>query len=261
MEIRITLNNGIVGIISKPDMSDTTCPAVLMLHGFATQKNEVGDIFKNLAKELLNKNIVSFRIDFQGWGESNIERQRFSTIGGMIEDALSAYNYLSELSYVDKKRIGICGCSLGAGIAILTSERQLNAYKSMVAISPARDLRQDFLTFLGEKIFLKAEQSEQTNEIDLGWTKVKLEKEFFRDLNKHDTKDAIKKFKGAFFSIAGSKDFSAENAQTYVNLLPSEINKKVLIIPDADHIFDVFTDKNSTPKVIDETASWLSSTL
>jgi len=43
-------------------------PAVLLLHGFASSKDEVGNLYKQLSDELFKVGISSLRIDFRGWG-------------------------------------------------------------------------------------------------------------------------------------------------------------------------------------------------
>jgi len=44
-------------------------PAVLLLHGFASSKDEVGNMYAREAKALAEKGIASLRIDFAGFGK------------------------------------------------------------------------------------------------------------------------------------------------------------------------------------------------
>ncbi len=48
-ETVVDVGNGIVGILNQPEGAQT---AVLMLHGFGSQKDEVGNMYKNLAAAL-----------------------------------------------------------------------------------------------------------------------------------------------------------------------------------------------------------------
>ncbi len=102
-ESQVTLAQGIQAIFTKPDI-DAQVPAVLLLHGFGSQKDEVGDMYKRLAAELGQEGIASLRIDFRGWGESAGEMVE-STVQGQIDDAATAYQYLSQLESVDSARI------------------------------------------------------------------------------------------------------------------------------------------------------------
>lgn len=76
----MTLDNGVVATLAMP-ASDSAVPAVLMLHGFASVRDEVGEMYKRLAAELGERGIASLRIDFRGWGESGCHdrqhRQRY----------------------------------------------------------------------------------------------------------------------------------------------------------------------------------------
>ena len=66
-EKAVTLEGGIQGILCEPE-AESPLPAVLMLHGFASQKDEVGNMYKRLAAALGEQGIASLRIDFRGWG-------------------------------------------------------------------------------------------------------------------------------------------------------------------------------------------------
>ncbi len=87
------LNNGIGATLVQP-AGNGPFPAVLMLHGFGSSRDEVGNLFLKLAMALGEEGIASLRIDFHGWGESTGEMVG-STVDGMVADAESAYANLT----------------------------------------------------------------------------------------------------------------------------------------------------------------------
>ena len=106
-ERTVTLEGGIQGIVLEPE-ADSPLPAVLMLHGFGSQKDEVGNMYQRLAAALGEQGIASLRIDFRGWGESAGKMEE-STVQSQIDDAATAYEYLKGLDFVDPARIGVVG--------------------------------------------------------------------------------------------------------------------------------------------------------
>ncbi|MDR0597372.1 MAG: hypothetical protein LBG14_02580 [Treponema sp.] len=48
-------------------------PAVVMLHGYGSNKDEAGNGYKLIAAELAKKGIASLRIDFMGNGDSKAD--------------------------------------------------------------------------------------------------------------------------------------------------------------------------------------------
>ena len=128
-ESAVTLDNGIAAIVTQP-AAEGPVPAVVMLHGFASYKDEVGEMYKRLAAALAQRGIASLRLDFRGWGESEGGMEN-STVQGMVEDAATGYAYLSSLDFVDAGRIGVIGFSLGGRIAIVSGAQNPDWYSSM----------------------------------------------------------------------------------------------------------------------------------
>ena len=91
----VTLDNGVVGTLNRP-AGATKAPVVLMLHGFGSQKDEVGNMYARLADALLERGVGSLRIDFRGFGKSDGDTGA-TTVGGQVEDAEAAYQYLAGL--------------------------------------------------------------------------------------------------------------------------------------------------------------------
>jgi uncharacterized protein len=104
-ETIVDVGNGVVGILNKPMGAQS---AVLMLHGFGSQKDEVGNMYKNLAASLAEQNIASLRIDFRGFGKSDGDTGS-TTIDLQVEDAKLAHEYLTKVEGIDPSRIGVMG--------------------------------------------------------------------------------------------------------------------------------------------------------
>jgi alpha/beta superfamily hydrolase len=257
-EADLNLGNGMIGTICKPTQIKKS-PVVLLLHGFASKKNEVGNLSLRLAHQLCEKGIGSLRIAFRGWGES-AGKMTAVTVDTEVEDAENAYHYLSSQSWVDSKRLGIAGFSMGGGIAMIQAGQRPNRYKSMVTWSSVGHFRNDFLKLLGQARFEKA-ATEGSVEIDFGWRQVTLGHAFFTSLDHYDLSQLISRYTGNYLAIAGSDDFSAAYTKLFVDSAPAQL-KQALIIPRADHIFGVLGEDQSTAEyVLSKTVNWFEQTL
>ncbi len=256
-ETTVILDHGIQGIVLEPE-ADSPVPTVLMLHGFGSQKDEVGNMYQRLAAALGNQGIASLRIDFRGWGESGGKMEE-SSVQTQVDDAATAYAYLKNLSWVDPARIGIVGFSLGGGIAVVSAAQQPEWYASMVTWSSVGDFKPDFMD-LGQENFDRAAK-EGVVTIDLGWREVTLGHVFFTSLELYTLQEEIKKYPGAFLAIAGSEDFSAAYTDSYVAGAGGS-QKAAFILEGADHIFGVFGDDQSmAEQVLQKTVAWFQETL
>jgi pimeloyl-ACP methyl ester carboxylesterase len=254
----LTLDNGIDATLNIPDGA-TSAPAVLMLHGFGGQKNEVGNMYTSEAKALADKGIASLRISFRGFGKSDGDTGS-TTIDQMVGDALAAAHYLAGQPGIDNHRLGVLGFSLGGGVTLIVTSKEPDLFKSRVTWSSVGDFVADIKGGVGQKAFDKAEEDGIVG-LDLGWRTIALKKAFFDSLKSYPIKDAVPQFKGAYLAIAGSKDFSAAYIDDYIKLSPSAM-KQAVSIPGADHIYEVLTNNQSDAEhVISITADWFGKTL
>ena len=257
-EYVVTLDNGIVGTVVEPQ-ADGPVPAVLMLHGFASVRDEVGNMYLNLAAALGDEGIASLRIDFRGWGESAGDMVD-STVQGQVEDAATAYNYLTTLPFVDTSRIGLIGFSLGGSIATFSAGEHPDWYQSMVLWSSGTDLPGIFLEELGQDNFDKAAADGQVT-IDLGWREVTLGADFFTSLSQYDAEAEFANYHGNFFVVAGTEDFSADYLDWYLSHAQGSL-RGAFLVPGADHIYLVLTDDPTLSNtVIAKTAEWFKMSL
>lgn len=253
-EKMITLPNGVVGILNS-SLDKEKLPVVLMLHGFASQKNEVGDLFKNLSTELATNGIASLRIDFYGWGESK-GNSFDSSVKTHLEDAELAFEYLLALDNIDKSKIGLLGFSLGGGISLVFSAKNKDKIKTLALWSSVDNFKENFLDSLGKDVFEKS-KTQSPIEIDLGWRTVKLGKEFFESLDKFDIYEAVKNYDGSILTIIGTEDSQTNKQEKFKKLIEQSKQNKLLSIEGADHIFKVLDENYDYYKIlINTTNNW-----
>src|SRR5258708_3698186 len=101
-----SINRRIPAVFSYPH-EQPTFPIVILLHGFASDKNEVDGFYQKLSKQLAAHGIATLRIDFSGWGKSQ-EPMVNSHLSNMLQDARDAYQYALNHRSVQKDHIGLC---------------------------------------------------------------------------------------------------------------------------------------------------------
>jgi uncharacterized protein len=257
----VMMENGVAGVLQRPLDVETTekAPVVLMLHGFGSQKDEVGNMYARLATALAERGVGSLRIDFRGFGKSDGDTGS-TTIGGQVEDAEAAYNYLAGLDWVDPERIGAIGFSLGGGVAMIAAGTHPDRFDSLVTWSSVGDMPSDMVGSVGAEAFATAAEKGVVG-LDLGWRTIVLKQEFFDSLGQYDLPALIAQYPGAFLAVAGDQDFSVAYAPGLVEAAPAE-RKEAWIIPGGDHIYQVLTeDQTMADSVITRTADWFAETL
>lgn len=253
-ETTVTLDQGIVGTLSVPE-GGATGPAVVMLHGFASSRDEIGGIFAAQAAALAEAGIASLRIDFRGYGDSNDVSEASVTIDRMLEDAAIARDHLAGVDGVDPDRVGVIGYSFGAAIAMLDQED----YPAIVTWGQMGDLRGEFVEFLGQPAF-DAARATGNYTVDLGWRVISLDAPFFDSVEKHDLAAAFAGFDGPFLTIAGAEDPAVNYFEQYLGLAKGP--KSSLVIPGTDHMLGVYSDQPEIgARVVAETTTWLSANL
>jgi pimeloyl-ACP methyl ester carboxylesterase len=252
-ETVVDLPNGIKGTLAVPD-TGATGPAVVMLHGFGSSRDEVGGLFAMQAAALAEQGIASLRIDFRGYGESAGDMAD-TTFEGMLEDVATARTYLSQVKGVDARRIGVVGYSFGAAIAMLEPDD----FASVVVWGQMGDLQAEFHEFLGQDFYDKA-ASEGVASVDLGWRVVTLKQAFFDSLAKHDLAARFAGYDGPFLTIAGDADPASGYFEQYLGLASGP--KESLVISGADHMLGVYSEQPEFgEQVIAKTTEWLHGTL
>lgn len=240
-EYPIRIKGILSGILTLGKNEKFKHPVVLLLHGFASQKNEVGNFYVRLANQLATINIATLRFDFSSCGESAGSMKDFS-LDTMLEDAKIALDYLMKRPEIDHNNISICGFSLSACIAAHLSIRLKTDIKSLILLSPIGNPKKDFNSILNINIDTLLQQSNNIFDFDLGWRKIILGRQFFESLNRYQPIEDSKNFLGYFLTISGENDFSYQHSLEFMKICSSK-EKKFISYKNTDHIFNIFKKK------------------
>jgi dipeptidyl aminopeptidase/acylaminoacyl peptidase len=95
-------------------------PAVVMCHGYGSNRDEAGGGYALMAPALAKAGIASIRFDVIGCGDSAKDYIDF-TLQTAIDDAIRCAGFVAAQPGVDADRIGIMGWSMGGGVALLAA--------------------------------------------------------------------------------------------------------------------------------------------
>lgn len=230
-----TLAGGIEATLNLPEAAGPV-PAVLMLHGFGSSRDEVGGLYARTAAALAEQGIASLRIDFQGFGRSAGDTGAHS-VDRQNADALTGLDALAAMPGVDPARLGVLGFSFGGGAAIQLAAERPDDVRSLVLWSSVGDYHPDFLQSLGQPAFDRA-AAEGVVGLDLGWRTIVLKQDFFASLGQHDILGDLARYPGPVLTITGTEDYYHRYAQPMMDAAPGAAES--LVMEGADHIFNVF---------------------
>ena len=105
----------LAGILAVPEGAAGRRPAMLVLHGFGSNKG--GGAALAAARLMTGLGYVTLRFDMRGCGDSEGERGRVICLE-QVDDTKSALAFLMTRPEVDPERIGVMGHSFGAAVAV-----------------------------------------------------------------------------------------------------------------------------------------------
>ena len=246
---KVVQYNDVVATHVIADGNTENSKTVIMLHGFASSRDEVGGLYKNLADSLAKQGINSIRVDFRGFGDTTVKSTE-ATATTMIEDAQNTYNYLKKLGV---KNISVQGFSLGSDIAILTFSKNKDI-KNMVLWSTPKDIMDQYYEI--EKKDRDIAYSKGIVNLDLGWRKLSLSKEFFESLKKYDVMKEFAEYNGNVYFIAGGID-ELKDDPFELKKSTSNANIDIFIVKGGDHIYHSLDDDQTQAKlVVKKTTDW-----
>ncbi|UFS59179.1 alpha/beta hydrolase family protein [Subtercola endophyticus] len=151
-------------------------PAVLLLHGTASSRDEVAGLFVQLADALASRGVSSLRIDFAGCGASTRPQTEF-TVTSQLDDARAALAWLTQDARVDAARIAVLGFSQGGMIATLLAGRAPEEVAALTLWSSGIVPGGAFTSFAP---YFENNSGEAVT-IDLGYTTFTFSREWWRE--------------------------------------------------------------------------------
>jgi len=233
-----------------------TFPAVVMLHGTGSSRDEAGNGYKMLAPYMAQDGIASIRFDFAGQGDSKADYVEYCYTSG-VSDAVACAEFLKNLKAVDPSRIGIMGWSQGGSVAILAAARNPQ-FKALLTWAGALDMFDFFSALYPEA------KANGFVKLDLGFRPpLNLSLKWFEEAKNISLRDELKKFKGPVLAIAGSADTTVPLSNLDDILANAGgTDKRKMLIDGADHTFNVFTgDLSKYDELKQITTYWFKSKL
>lgn len=248
------------GVFVTPD-GEGPAPAVLMLHGYASSADEVGNMYASEAEALAAQGVGSLRIDFAGMGASEATTLDYDW-DSQTGDAAAALDWLVSQEGVDPERVGVLGFSNGAmiGSYLVGTDERPAAFASWSGAIYDGDASAPFLE---PSLAACEETGEGQIELDLGWRLIDHSCEYFSSMMGGTALTEFASFDGPLLLIAGSADEAVDPAVSE-NAATASASEDVThtVIEGADHIFNVLTeDQALAQEVISTTADWFAAKL
>jgi len=240
-ERRLVLANEMIATETQPHnlSRSETKAAVLLIHGWAGQMDEVGDIYKRLAERLAKQGIASLRINIRG--ESEREATNFlltSTFESRVTDAQTGLDHLKK-NYANAK-FGAVGFSLGGATTLKLIGDNPQAVDSVVLWSTVGDPGTMFEDLTAEQ----KQQVMQDDKVTLQrWVDVTITKKHYLGYKGYDIFTPLKAYRGAILSIRGSDDYLVP-AEREIFAAASATPEFSWILEGADHTLNVYDQPN-----------------
>ena len=240
--------------------AEGTYPAVVMLHGTGSTRDEAGGGYAYAAPVLAEKyGIATIRIDFMGNGDSTADYTSY-TFESAVADAVAAAEYMAAQENIDGDHIGVMGWSQGGTDALLAAGQHPEIFKSVVTWAGAPDLG----LLLTDEDYAEAQQNGYfTMEFD--WRDpLNVSLQWCEDVKNIDVLDVFTAYEGPVLAIHGTEDTTVD--PDWSNKIAGTSTNEAsgtCFIEGMDHTFNVFTeeDLHSLYTAIDATGEFFAATL
>ena len=246
----------LMGVLHVPDKlrPKTKFPGIVMFHGFTGNKVEAHRFFIHVARSLCSSGFVVLRFDFRGSGDSDGEFEDM-TLPDEVSDAEKAITFLMRRRYVDRRKIGVIGLSMGGRVAAILASRD-KRIKFAILYSPALAPLKDRLLSQIDREKVEKLHSGESVEFSRGWY---LKRKFFETVDYIVPLDVMGDIKIPILIIHGDRDETIplkEAKKGYEIIKGLNENNELYVIKNGDH---TFSKKEHTLEVIRKTLAWINS--
>ncbi|MCI8651578.1 MAG: alpha/beta fold hydrolase [Oscillospiraceae bacterium] len=235
----------IPGTLCAPaEVEGKKLPAVVMLHGTGSNREEAGNGYQMAAPVMADNGIVTLRIDFMGSGDSTADYSDYCYSSANL-DAKAAADYLATLDYVDADKIAVMGWSQGGTNALLAAAAYPETFHAVITWAGALTLNESTGLF-GDKTFDEAKaiaDKDGSYEMTFDWRdSLQVGKRWFKEVDETDVEAETAKIKAPILAINGLADTTVdpENARKIVAASKNEATK-LYLIENCDHTYNVFS--------------------
>ena len=233
-------------------------PAVLLLHGTASQKDEVGNMYARLAQKLGRLGYASLRIDFAGSGDSTQPQTAF-TYTEEVSDAKTALTWLTQNPNVDAGALGLVGFSQGGRVAATVAGTDPRVKALATWSTWVEDGSTAYLIW-GANAYQEAQQHGQVT-VDLGFRTWTFSLAWFDTIKASHPLQDIAAYHGPLLGVDGSEDELWPQTKDELYAAGS-YDETLHVVPGADHIYHVLdADQTQAEDVMNTTARWFSQKL
>ena len=233
-------------------------PAVLLLHGTASQKDEVGNMYARVAQKLGRLGYASLRIDFAGSGDSALPQTAF-TYAEEVSDAKTALTWLSGNRNVNAGALGLVGFSQGGRVAATVAGTDPRVKALATWSTWVEDGSTAYLIW-GADAYQEAQQNGHVV-VDLGFRTWDFSLAWFDTIKASHPLQDIAAYHGPLLGIDGSEDELWPQTKDELYAAGS-YDETLHVVPGADHIYHVLdADQTQAEDVLDTTATWFSQKL
>ncbi|MDO6567605.1 alpha/beta fold hydrolase [Alteromonas sp. 1_MG-2023] len=249
----LTLSSGANAVLEKPECI-TKSGAVLFIHGWAGQKDEVGDLYKDLAKQLSAHCIASLRFDVRGEAEREASNYLLdSTFASRVEDAQSGLDYLQDK--YPKLPLVVVGFSLGGATAMELVSEHPDTFDGVVLWSTA--LNPNEIVTNADTFKEVREALSEGESILKSWADFTLTRKHLVGMLGYNPIRNLGAFKGQMLAIRGSNDYLPAHEKTIFEA-SNAVREDAYYIGGADHIFNVYEpEKSKKEDVLSLSFKWI----
>jgi len=242
------------GTLAMPDAQPgQKVPAVLLLHGDLSSRDENGDMFARSAAAFAASGIASLRIDFAGSGDTE-EPDLALDYPGMVLDATASLDYLRADADIDADRVAILGLSRGAGIGatVTGTVPGVAAFVSWSgAVYDGYDEDPAGHEIARENGYLPVDLGDRIFKLGLNW---------FDTIEQSHPLDDISGYTGPVLAVVGSDDQVVDpDVSTVFLQTVASADTTLHVVQGADHGFTA--EQSYGDEAIRVTTDWLVSRL